>query len=330
MSPLGLSSLCCCAMLASARIILATAPCDEALARGAVCEAANQRALELMRTSNLDAIAVMQDVKTGRMVAFAASNPAKLDVTSPLVPLSSVKLMVAASALDHEDMKIMGWPESEKLLNDSLVSGNDNAGRRIASDLRMTVGTDKVLQDMERYGFPPCRGNAVKRDPAFWAELPPRWRDQLIPASACHSLGQETGSRDWADTLSLGEERFIVTVLHLSRFLQAVGNEGVMLPAAARDEAQPGSMLPAPATRVMSETAALNLQATMRGAVEAAPRKASKAVGPGSDGCFAGLIFDPQGKARFTVVTFVRHGGVGGGNAARISAELARFLTGVP
>jgi hypothetical protein len=40
------------------------------------------------------------------------------------------------------------------------------------------------------------------------------------------------------------------------------------------------------------------------------------------------LIFDPQGKARFTVVTFVKHGGFGGGNAARISAELALFLSG--
>jgi cell division protein FtsI/penicillin-binding protein 2 len=34
-------------------------------------------------------------------------------------------------------------------------------------------------------------------------------------------------------------------------------------------------------------------------------------VGPQSDGWFAGLVFDPEGKARFTVATFVRHGGRG-------------------
>ncbi len=45
------------------------------------------------------------------------------------------------------------------------------------------------------------------------------------------------------------------------------------------------------------------------------------------DGWFAGLIFDNQGKARYTVATFVRRGGLGGGNAAEISAQLARFLT---
>jgi cell division protein FtsI/penicillin-binding protein 2 len=51
-------------------------------------------------------------------------------------------------------------------------------------------------------------------------------------------------------------------------------------------------------------------------------------VGPEADGWFAGLIFDPQGKARFTVATFVRHGGPGRGNAANISAELARYIIG--
>jgi cell division protein FtsI/penicillin-binding protein 2 len=49
-------------------------------------------------------------------------------------------------------------------------------------------------------------------------------------------------------------------------------------------------------------------------------------IGPESDGWFAGLIFDPRGRARFTVATFVRHGGTGGGNAAKVSAELARHV----
>lgn len=101
----------------------------------------------------------------------------------------------------------------------------------------------------------------------------------------------------------------------------------------------------------MSESTALKLQEVMRGTVErgtaksakpilaamgwsmggktgTGPDPGSKAAGPGSDGCFAGLIFDPQGKARFTVATYVKHGGLGGGNAARISAEIATYLTG--
>ena len=41
------------------------------------------------------------------------------------------------------------------------------------------------------------------------------------------------------------------------------------------------------------------------------------------DGWFAGLVFDRQGKACYTVATFVRRVGLGGGNAAEISAQLA-------
>ena len=67
---------------------------------------------------------------------------------------------------------------------------------------------------------------------------------------------------------------------------------------------------------------------SMGGKTGTGPEPGTTAAGPGSDGCFTGLIFDPQGKARFTVVTFVKHGGFGGGNAARISAELALFLSG--
>lgn len=327
-------------------------PCATALRNRCVCEAANAYALDRMKDRHLEAIIVMQDVATGALAAFAASDPAKLDVTTAVLPLSTVKVMAAAVALDHEEMKIKGWRESEKLLDDAMVVGNDNAGRRIVADLRTTVGRDKILQDLERYGFPPHRDNTTKQDTSFWAELALQWRDRLVPGSAYHSLGQESSLADWANTLSIGEERSVVTALHLSRFLQAIGNGGTMLPPVARTEGskdEPASTPGPGASRVMSEAAATELQAIMREAVErgtatsakpilagtgwsmggktgTGPEPGKKAAGPQSDGCFAGLIFDPQSKARFTVVTFVKHGGFGGENAAQLSAELGRFL----
>lgn len=125
-----------------------------------------------------------------------------------------------------------------------------------------------------------------------------------------------------------------------------------MVAPVARDEDSttgPGSTIPA--TRVISESAAVKLQTLMRGTVErgtaksalpilagsgwsmggktgTGPEPGTTGAGSRSDGCFAGLIFDPEGQARFTVVTFVKHGGFGGGNAARISAEVALFLSG--
>lgn len=331
----------------------ALGPCAPALAQGAVCEAANQRGLDIMRAGNLEAITVMQDVQTGSLVAFAASDPAKLDVATPLLPLSTVKLLVAASWWDHEPARKTELVNASQLLTDMMISGNDDAGRQIALALRKSIGTEAVLKDLESYGFLSfAKGGSGKADTKFWSELTGPWQARLIPAMAYHSLDSETIAKDWADTLSIGEGKFVVTALHLSRFLQAVGNGGVMLPALARAEETPILTPPGSAgkaVRIMEQSTALKLQAIMRGAVERGTAKSVARVlaetgwqiggktgtgpgpeptGPNSDGWFAGLIFDPQGKARFTVATFVKHGGLGGVNAARVSAELALFLSG--
>ena len=99
----------------------------------------------------------------------------------------------------------------------------------------------------------------------------------------------------------------------------------------------------------MQESTSLRLQAAMRDTVQRGTAKSiAKALedigwqiggktGSGTallpkgaqvDGWFAGLIFDSQGKARFTVATFVRSRGYGGENAAKISVKLARHIIG--
>src|SRR5205823_5067116 len=77
------------------------APCARSLERCAICDAANARALELMRAGSLEASMVVQDVQSGGLVAFAASHPAKLDVSTTMSPLSPIKLLTAALWLDH-------------------------------------------------------------------------------------------------------------------------------------------------------------------------------------------------------------------------------------
>ena len=67
----------------------------------------------------------------------------------------------------------------------------------------------------------------------------------------------------------------------------------------------------------------------MGGKTGTGPDPASKTAGPGSDGCFTGLIFDPQGKARFTVVTYVNHGGFGGVNTALQFLDVPLQLLGL-
>ncbi|HZI46249.1 MAG TPA: penicillin-binding transpeptidase domain-containing protein, partial [Pyrinomonadaceae bacterium] len=101
--------------------------------------------------------------------------------------------------------------------------------------------------------------------------------------------------------------------------------------------------------KVMSETTAQLLQSALRDTVQRGSAKSIASllagtgwhiggktgtgpgiVGPESDGWFAGLIFDPTGNARCTVATFVKHGGPGRGNAARLSADMAAYLIGPP
>ena len=341
----------------------ADSPCVRATAQGVVCESANKRAIELMNARSLEAATLVLDVQTGALVAFAAaprSNAAgkgagPLDVMTPVLPLSLTKLFLAASWWDRGlpdssfDCTRSAMPDKIEPMTipEMIVIGCDLPAKQMAIALRKKVGADAVLADLERFGFGP-RPKA-SRDDLFWAELAPEWRDTLVPAASYALLSAKTADSKWADTFSLGETNFVVTILHISRFLQAVGNNGMLLPPVARKEGGdvPISKTATTARRIMQEKTAERLQAAMREVVERGSAQAiaheldgtgwqiggKTGTGPGLgssgppyDGWFAGLVFEPEGRARFTVATYVRHGGKGGENAAMISAQLARYL----
>ena len=326
-------------------------PCTRALSQEAVCQSANQHALDYMKENNLTAVTLVQNVRTGALVAFAASDPAQLDVTSAVLPLSVVKLFIAASWWQHKSAnQFVASDGSRVSVHEMIVSGGDKAGELTALELRKTIGPELIIDDLGNFGFPHKSLSArLARDEKFWRELNPAWRDRLTPSASYHELNASVSDAAWAEDLSIGEARFAVNALSISRFLQAVGNGGVMLPPAARAEVFTTNSSSKLRTRIIGqriirESAALKIQAAMRDVVQRGTAKAiasalydtgwaiggktgsSGPVGPQSDGWFAGLIFDTKGKARFTVATFVRHGGTGGGNAAKLSADLARFL----
>lgn len=317
-----------------------------------------------MNASQLKAVTVVQDVHTGAVVAFVATHSSELDVATPVCPLSLSKLFLAASWWDHRQPdssfdNLKGTANAQNpaygsrvSVHETLVGGSDSAGEQMAIALRKSVGTKTVMEDFKRYGF--GQRAESRRDHTFWEELAPTWETRLIPAAAYVSLSDETNDMEWGETLSIGEMNMSVTALHISRFLQAVGNDGVMLTPAAREE-QSAPLEPVPrrdlknSIRVMRESTARRLQVAMRdcvkrGTAESIATALEKGgwqiggkTGSGTallpkgaqiDGWFAGLIFDPEKKARFTVATFVRSGGYGGENAAKISAELARYIIG--
>lgn len=341
----------------------ADSECARAMTQNAVCEAANQRSVELMKARGLEeAATVVFDVPTGSLVAFAslpapegAARPiAPLNVTTPVAPLSLAKLFLAASWWDRGlpdrrfDCVRNATPDKTEPMTipEMIVTGCDLPAKQMAIALRKKIGAKAVLADLERFGFGPRSEPA--RDGTFWADLAPEWPNTLVPAVSYTLLSAETNDSEWADALSLGEKNFVVTILHISRFLQAVGNKGRVVSLTARKERDYLVAKPtASSRRLMQEKTALRLQAAMRDVVQRGSAQAiahtldgtgwqiggKTGTGPGLgssglpyDGWFAGLVFDPQGRARFTVATYVRHGGPGGENAALISAELALYV----
>ena len=107
---------------------MASSPCDEALAGHTVCESANAIAFDAMKSRRLRAVSVVQDVATGALVVFAASEPSKLDVSTQVLPLSLAKVFLAASCWDRQ--------RPDQQVHEMVAGGNDSIGKQVAIALR--------------------------------------------------------------------------------------------------------------------------------------------------------------------------------------------------
>jgi Penicillin binding protein transpeptidase domain len=310
-----------------------TSPCAAALRPKTPCAAANQEAVRLLTARKLPGIVMMQDVPTGRVIVLAGTgenpggegvHPAGVLAEAGFLPLSTVKLMLAASWFDHQesidDPKLR---KTESDIQEMLVEGHDAPARQLALLLRRTVGSEAVLADLARFGFPPCaKGQAP----------------QPFSPPACVALSATSSDEEWASALSIGESSLTVSILQLSNFLRAVGKEGALSMSSIVQYRPPGNR--------MGRETAIQLQINMLQAVEQGTAKGiygrlgkqweiggKTGTGPGTahpyDGIFAGLVFDEERRVRYTLVCYARRSGPGGGAAAEISADLARFVLGL-
>lgn len=178
---------------------------------------------------------------------------------------------------------------------------------------------------------------------AFWATASADWRRRMSPAHAVFRLPSTADDGAWA-ALSVGDE-VELTPLHVARFLQAIGNDGIMhtptVEHAFVDRARAGE-------RVMSAATARRLRDAMRLVVrEGTARSASHVLGDArwtlggktgsvkssasgaSAGWFAGLLFDEGAAPRYAIVVYLHGGRAGSGDAARVAADLTRLMGGV-
>lgn len=332
-----------------------------------VCAPLTGRAWELLRESGRAGAVVMQEVGTGALVAYAATGgpgdpPLGLQTYSP--PGSVFKLALAALWWEHEmPDTVLGCPSTIRVTSratirnsevfsipsvtaptEMLVHSCNTTAVEMSMIARERLGEEAFIRAYARYGFTP-----YERDPPsafetdFWHTDSEEWAERMGPRPARLRMGVETGPAEWAQ-IAIGQGPVDATVVHVSRFLQAIGNAGVMLPPTVEWEMREEVMEDADdlGRRVMSAGTARRLQAAM---LEVVDRGTARRIGPAveatgwdlggktgtaqvagapDNGWFAGLVYGSDGAPRYTVVVFLRGGGPGGGRPAQIAAGMTR------
>lgn len=333
------------------------AGCTPAAARTTLCPALVDAAERALSARAAGGVVLVEDVRTGAVLVNSAAGTASTETEAP----GSVwKLVLATLWWDQGlgDDGVRCTPEIRvggqtirtvsasgpgvAGVHEMLVVSCNTAAVRMALGLRERLGGAGLARELSRIGFPVAAPGAAGggRDDAFWAGAA---RPDASPRRPDVALG-EGDAAGWA-ALALGNRSVRVTPLHLSRFVQSIGNGGVML-APTLDPSVAAA--PADGRRVMTAGTAARLRAAMLDVVRrGTAAKAGRALGgsawrlggktgtlghPGrrEDGWFAGLAFDAAGAPRYTVVVFLPQAGFGGGEPARLAASLTARLAALP
>lgn len=330
-----------------------------------LCGGATRQAWQLLRGAGRPGAVVVQEVSTGAVVAYAATGGAEdppLGIRRYAPPGSVFKLALAALWYESNlpDDAPIPCPPSIQVTPRATISNFGGIGYgtvigpagmlipscntaavRMALDMRERLGTEAFERAYRSYGFIPYGETpppASERD--FWSTTSSAWERRMSPPPSRIRLSEQTGPAEWAQ-LSIGQGPVDVTVIGISRFVQAIGNGGVMLRPTLEWER---TRRPQEVGRVMRPETAQKLQQAMLAVVErgtarsVAPRVrgtgwnlggktgTAQVAGAADDGWFAGLIFSPEGEPRYSVVVYLQRGGPGGGQPAAIAAEMLRFL----
>lgn len=330
--------------------------------RLAICHSATARAWELLKSSNRQGAVVVQNVRSGEVVAYAATGTA---ATAPLGvkryerPGSVFKLALAAlwwekrqpdlripcpsqiqaGAATVRNARLMQRP-SIRVPHEMLVISCNTAAVAMAGQLRSIIGTAAFVSAYRLYGFAPYAGAApAEPDTSFWSSSLIDWKLRMSPAPSRIRMSDATTKEEWAQ-LAIGQGPIDVTVLGVSRFIQAIGNNGLMLkPTIEQRFAAPKG------NRIVTTRTAKLLQGAMRDAVRLGTGRAANSTfleqhgwtlggktgtaqveDASDDGWFASLLFDNAGVAQYSIVVFLVGGGPGGDAPARIAGSLATRL----
>ncbi|HET6232857.1 MAG TPA: penicillin-binding transpeptidase domain-containing protein [Longimicrobiaceae bacterium] len=327
-----------------------------------LCSEPTREAWRLLNGQGREGAVIVQDVKTGALVAYAATgapNQAPFGIKRYAPPGSVFKLALSAVWWDHGlgDVHMPCPPrvmagnrairnfESHEFANleaprEMLRVSCNTAAIQMAFIARQRLGVQPFIDQYRSFGFEPYSDKpAVDTQHDFWSTSSDAWAQRMSPPQARLRILSKYNLHEWA-LLAIGQGPVDVTPIAVSRFVQSIGNGGVMMqPSIEADRvAHEGR-------RVMKATTAAKLQEAMlevvhKGtAVSVLPTLLGTGWDMGGktgtadvahqatpDGWFAGLMFGPDGRAKYTVVVYVRKGGQGGRVPGAIAAGMTRYM----
>jgi hypothetical protein len=328
-----------------------------------LCANPTRQAWSLLTATGLNGTVIIQDVKTGGVVSYVATGRAEdppFGIKHYAPPGSVFKLAFSAIWWDH------GLPETRGPCPPYVQVGNarirnfesheyasltiptgmltvscNTAAVNMVFALRNQLGVETIRDDLQKFGFVTYSGKPPAAPRDFWNTASDAWTQRMTPPPVRvrflakltpHELGQ----------IAIGQGPVDATPMGISRFIQAIGNDGVMMQPTL-ESARLGEG--AEGRRIMKQTTSAKLQHAMRTVVDTGTAQVAKAIiartgwdlggktGTADvagarmpDAWFAGLMFGPDGRARYSVVVYLQHGGQGGRMPARIAAEMTRFM----
>ena len=328
-----------------------------------LCTDVTREAWRLLGQTGRPGAVVVQDVRTGALVAYTATGgpqDAPLGIKRYAIPGSVFKLALSALWWDAglPDQMIPCPAEIQagrrKIRNfesrpypalrsphDMLKVSCNTAAISMAFALRDRLGEQAFADAYRRFGFLPYTENPPEGQEQFWNTGSERWASRMTPPPNRVLFRDPFNLFEWGQ-LAIGQGPVDVTPIGVSRFIQAIGNGGTMLPVTLEadrlDERPEG-------TQVMQPATAQKLQSAMLAVVDSGTGARAKPIvqptgwalggktgsadvrrGQPADGWFAGLMFDPSGRPRYTVVVYLQASGPGGRIAAPVAGAMTAFM----
>ena len=330
-----------------------------------LCAPATLEAHRLLQGTGLQGTIIVQDVRNGALLAYAATGTASqapFGIKRYALPGSVFKLALAAlwwdAGLPDErlpcpaEVKVSdrapaihnfeshAYPSLEVPREMLVVSCNTQA-IMMSMRMRQQLGQDAFVDGLQRMGFAVYTDERPQTPTDFWNSGSAAWIRRMSPPVNRVKVKKRWDPFEWAQ-MSIGQGPVDVTPIGVSRFVSSIGNGGVMLPVTLEadrlDQLPEGRQVMKPATAVKLQRAMLEVVQKGTG-VRALPilegtgwqiggktGTADVRRGHIPDGWFAGLMFTPDGRPRYSVVVYLQNGGQGGRSAAPVAAMMTRWM----